>query len=139
MVSSFLQPWDANLNMKFTKLPKLMSYVPQSVINAYLADTKDTLINAPTLNDEPIIFTPHHGVGCSIISDFLTSLGHHIIAVPEQNFYSSEFINSPLPNPEDPASFALALEEAEFHDARVMIAIDPDGDRFAIAIKHHHQ
>ncbi len=136
MVSSFLQPWDANLNMKFRKLPKLISHVPNTVINAYFENTKKTLINDTPPNNELIIFTPHHGVGCAYISNFLKSLGHHIIDVPEQNFYSSEFVNSPLPNPEDPASFALSLEMAKEKEARIMIAIDPDGDRFAIAINH---
>lgn len=139
MISSFIPNWEDNLVFNYTWKEEMVGYVPESVIKSYLSSIKKTLINHKnnTHNDEPIIFTPHHGVGCEIAADFLRSLGHNIIEVKEQSFYDSDFVNSPSPNPEDPQSFKKALEIANAHKSNTMIALDPDGDRFAIAIRHN--
>ena len=141
MISSFLPSWEDNLAFKFTRKPSMISYVPQGVITDYFASVRKTLIHHKPIykNDEPIIYSAHHGVGCALMADFLRGLGHNIIDVPSQNYYSSEFENSQIPNPEDPMSFKESIEIAKQHNAKTMIAVDPDGDRFAIAIRHNNK
>lgn len=139
MVSSFIPSWEDNLKFNYTTIPNMVSLVQQSVINSYLNSITNTLIHNQSKfkNDDPIIFTAHHGVGCEIAADYLRSLGHNIIDVNEQNFYDSDFINSPLPNPEDSDSFKKSIEIASKNKSNIAIALDPDGDRFAIAIRHN--
>ncbi len=141
MISSFIPSWEENLAFNFTRKPRMIFEVPQGVINDYFNSVKKTLIHHQSCykNDEPIIYTAHHGVGCALMADFLRKLGHNIIDVGCQNYYSSEFENSPLPNPEDPMSFKEAINVAKEHNAKTMIAVDPDGDRFAIAVKHNNK
>ena len=139
MVSSFLPNWEDNLTYNYRAIPKMVNHVPSIVITSYLNSIKKTLVKHKIniKNNEPIIYTAHHGAGCNIVSDFLKSLGHNIIEVGSQNFIDSDFINSSNPNPEDPESFKIALEVASKHRSNTIIALDPDGDRFAIAIRHN--
>ncbi len=139
MISSFLPNWEDNLTYNYRSIPKMVSYVPNKIINSYLDSIKKTLVKHKKniKNNEPIIYTAHHGAGCNIVSDFLKSLGHNIIEVGSQNFIDSNFINSSNPNPEEHQSFKVAIEVANKEKSNTIIALDPDGDRFAIAIRHN--
>lgn len=139
MLTSLLPNDDENLSYNFPKKINMEGIVPNTIITSYLNDIKNNLIkhkNIP-INNDPIIFTPHHGSGCTIVAEFLRSLGHNIIEVPEQSYIDEEFINSPNPNPEDMNSFKEASVLAKEKKSNVMFGLDPDGDRFAIAIRHN--
>lgn len=140
IVISGMPNWKNNLDYQFIANTNLISEVPESIVKCYLNEIKNNLrIHVPEANDKiAIIYTPHHGVGCEIMTEFLTSLGHNIIPVKKQNFFSETFKNSPIPNPEDPASFKLSLNLAKRKKAHLMLAVDPDGDRFACAIRNNY-
>ncbi len=116
-----------------------IAYISRDNIDDYFVAAKNALINTyPTVNKNfPVVFTGHHGTSVKKMPRFLKLLGYqNIISVAEQNEYDSNFTNSEIVNPEDPASFNLAIKYANKNNAKIIIANDPDADRMAIAIKH---
>ena len=84
-----------------------------------------------------IVYTPLHGVGGLLLPGLLARCGFtQLFAVNAQMEPDGAFPTVASPNPEDPAAFALALEEARRVDAHLIIATDPDADRVAFQVKH---
>ena len=57
--------------------------------------------------------------------------------VKEQCFPSTEFINTPNPNPENKHAFDMGIELAQKVNAKYVITTDPDCDRLGIAVEHN--
>ena len=84
-------------------------------------------------SDLRIVYTPLHGVGGEIIPYVLDGAGfRNIHYVREQMRPDGAFPTAKSPNPEDPASFALAVKLAREKGADLIIANDPDADRIGI-------
>ncbi|MGL4951732.1 MAG: phospho-sugar mutase [Mycoplasma sp.] len=136
-IISYLPDTYTNLQVRYAPNLKEVKYISEKSINQYLKDITIKLdINPQEKSNAPIIFTPHHGACCLHTVEYLKSLGNNIIPVESQRFPDSEFINSEAPNPEDPASFKESLKVAEQYNSDIMLGVDPDGDRLAVAIKH---
>lgn len=89
--------------------------------------------------DEPsdvrIVLTPMHGVGGETAVRVLEHAGFpNVTVVPEQARPDPEFPTVVFPNPEEPGAMDLALALGSEDNADVVIALDPDADRCAIAI-----
>ena len=85
------------------------------------------------LVDVKIVYTPLHGAGFVAVSEALTRLGYHNVAVVEQQrTIDGNFSTVASPNPEDPASMSLAVELARTNGAELVLATDPDGDRLGV-------
>ena len=86
-----------------------------------------------------IVYTPLHGVGATSIAPALQKLGYdqcHIVDaqnIPDGNFPT---VAGGIANPEDPGTFALAIEKAAQIHADLVIASDPDADRLGCALPH---
>ena len=89
--------------------------------------------------DIRIVYTPLHGVGATSIVPALQKLGYdqcHIVHaqnIPDGNFPT---VAGGIANPEDPGTFALAIERATQIHADLVIASDPDADRLGCALPH---
>ena len=84
----------------------------------------------------PIVYTPFHGVGGAIVPEVLRRAGlKHIVFVQEQMAPDGTFPTVISPNPEDPASFALAVEYAKKHNIDFLVGTDPDSDRVGIVVR----
>ncbi|MGI6588534.1 MAG: phospho-sugar mutase [Peptococcia bacterium] len=82
------------------------------------------------------VFTPLHGTGCCFIPTLLKQTGFvDLFLVDEQMKADPKFSTVKVPNPEDKASFALALKLAKQKAADLIIASDPDCDRLGCAIR----
>ncbi|WP_245600631.1 phospho-sugar mutase [Ureaplasma canigenitalium] len=128
------------LEMTFKKDASLIRSFSSSEINEYFTQIKTKLIktNPNKKKMYPVTFSGHHGTTTIDMIPFLTSLGYNIVDVKEQNFEDKFFVNDDFgSNPEDPKSFNLSVKYADKEKANVMISSDPDGDRMAIAIRHH--
>lgn len=136
-ISSLCLKWDEILNAKFIINHNMISYISESVIDRYLKKIKKSLFFNKVDKKQNIIYSCHHGAGSRYVANFLRSLGHNIIDVKEQNYFDESFTNSPFPNPEDSKSFELSLEYARKYNASIMLGVDPDADRLAVAIKHN--
>ncbi|MBK2402097.1 MULTISPECIES: phospho-sugar mutase [Erysipelothrix] len=83
-----------------------------------------------------VVFTSQHGTSYPLVPDILTDAGYHVIPVLEQSNYDPNFSDTKTPNPEEKASYDLAVEYAKNHDADLVLSCDPDADRMGIVVKH---
>jgi phosphoglucomutase len=85
--------------------------------------------------DVPFIYTPLNGAGSIPFREMLTDRGfRNWQIVPEQEMPDPDFTTVGYPNPEDPKAFRLAEELGRKTGAELLMATDPDSDRFAIEI-----
>lgn len=84
-----------------------------------------------------IVYTPLHGVGGLLLPQLLKEQGFtDLHCVSSQMTPDGSFPTAPSPNPENPETFHLALEEARQVGAHLIIATDPDADRVAFQVLH---
>ena len=82
-----------------------------------------------------IVLTPMHGVGGALSVEALRRAGFTDVAVvPEQAVPDPDFPTQPFPNPEEPGALDLALALARSNGAHLVLAVDPDADRCAVAV-----
>lgn len=87
--------------------------------------------------DIPIVYTPLNGAGSIPFAQMLKDRGFtnwHI--VPEQKDPDPDFTTVGYPNPESPAAFKMSEELGRKVGAELLMATDPDADRFAIEIRN---
>lgn len=83
-----------------------------------------------------MVYTPFHGTGYRLVPRALRDLGvKHLYCVEEQMVPDGTFPTVDSPNPENPESFALAIEYAERHRADFILGTDPDADRVGIMVR----
>ena len=88
-------------------------------------------------SDIPIVYTPIHGSGITLVPPTLRMFGfRNIISVPEQDITDGNFPTVKSPNPEEPDALKLAIKKAVETDAELVMATDPDADRLGIAVKN---
>ena len=81
-----------------------------------------------------IVYTPLHGTGAMHVEKVLGDLGLKVITVPEQREPDGNFPTVEKPNPEEAPALKMAVELAEKEKADVVMATDPDSDRFGSAV-----
>ncbi|MCR5096781.1 MAG: phospho-sugar mutase [Erysipelotrichaceae bacterium] len=87
--------------------------------------------------DVPMVYTPLNGCGTMPFVAMMDERGfrnYHL--VPEQRDPDPDFTTVGYPNPEDPKAFKLAEELGRRVDAELLMATDPDADRFAIELRN---
>ena len=83
-----------------------------------------------------IVYTPLNGAGNVFVRRALQQAGFEAVhIVPEQEMPDPDFTTAPYPNPEDSATWKLALELAKNKNADIIIATDPDCDRTGVMAK----
>ena len=85
--------------------------------------------------DLPFVYTPLNGAGAEPFAQVMKDVGYtnwHM--VPEQTDPDPDFTTVGYPNPESPATFKMAEELGKKVGAELLMATDPDADRFAIEI-----
>ena len=83
----------------------------------------------------PIVYTPLNGAGSIPFSRMMEERGFkNVHIVPEQKDPDPDFTTVGYPNPEDPKAFRLSEELGRKVGADLLMATDPDSDRFAIEL-----
>ncbi len=80
-----------------------------------------------------VVYTPLHGTGAMHVEKVLGDLGLNVITVPEQREGNGNFPTVEKPNPEEAPALKMAVELAKKEKADVVMATDPDADRFGTA------
>lgn len=80
-----------------------------------------------------VVYTPLHGTGAMHVEKVLGDLGLNVITVPEQREGNGDFPTVEKPNPEEAPALKMAIELAQKEKADVVMATDPDADRFGTA------
>lgn len=84
----------------------------------------------------PLVYTPLNGCGSIPFRQMLKDRGFtNWKIVPEQENPDPDFTTVGYPNPEDPKAFAYSEKLGREFGAELLMATDPDSDRFAIEIR----
>lgn len=104
----------------------------------YLEKIESLAIHSGDEIDEsiPLVYTPLNGCGSIPFRQMLNDRGFtNWKIVPEQENPDPDFTTVGYPNPEDPKAFALSEKYGKEFGAELLMATDPDSDRFAIEIR----
>ncbi len=83
----------------------------------------------------PIVYTPLNGAGSIPFARMMEERGFkNVHIVPEQKDPDPDFTTVGYPNPEDPKAFRLSEKLGHEIGADLLMATDPDSDRFAIEL-----
>lgn len=135
--------WDCDEVIKTAIENGFLFDVKEKMTSKYIKTVSDELVSVPMLDcDKPwFVYTPMHGVGFEIFKQIaLLALGlkegKHYICVPEQRCPDPAFPTVSFPNPEEKGALDLSIALAEEQGIRLVIANDPDADRFSVAVKN---
>jgi phosphoglucomutase len=103
---------------------------------AYSADWEGKLRQASDLKLK-FSYTAMHGVGLRYMKAALERLGvaQYMSIVEEQAHPDPDFPSVKFPNPEEKGALDMAIWSADRHGIELILATDPDADRFAVAEK----
>ncbi len=115
----------------------MISYTPQSVIDAYYKDVLKQSLH-PELCAESglrIVYTPLNGTGNKPVRHILSEIGiRDVTVVPEQENPDGNFTTCPYPNPEIREALDRGLALCREVKPDLLLATDPDADRVGIAV-----
>lgn len=129
--------WDVQGTFEKGLKKGLLKEVKREISEAYVEAIASKLILKPSLTFD-FVYTPVHGVGLEIFERvfgrFNTGKAKmHVVAeqmVPDPDFPTVKF-----PNPEEKGALDLAIAQADKSGLELVIANDPDADRFSVAVK----
>ncbi|SER66105.1 phospho-sugar mutase [Lachnobacterium bovis] len=116
----------------------LITVLDESYDRKYLDNIEQLAIHSGDELDLniPFVYTPLNGCGSIPFRQMLTDRGFtNWKIVPEQEQPDPDFTTVGYPNPEDPKAFKLSEQYGREFGAELLMATDPDSDRFAIEIR----
>ena len=116
--------------------------VSDDVVQTYTSLTSQLITSGPTTEAQrksvTSVYTAMHGVGWKTLQSVFGTAGFvEPIAVLAQRDPDPAFPTVAFPNPEEPGALDIAIELAKQHSVDVLLANDPDADRFAAAIPNN--
>ncbi|CAI5758302.1 unnamed protein product [Candida verbasci] len=126
-----LIPWENVWNTK--EHLESVVHVKEETTNEYIKQVNEKLIRHKDLNFN-FVYTPMHGVGLDIFEKIMPCFNSNWKIVPEQAKPDPKFPTVTFPNPEESGALDLAIEYAKKLNYRLVIANDPDADRFSVAV-----
>ncbi len=145
--AQIVPPYDAAIAAEIARVPSVAS-VPRAdggwtvldhaIVDDYVAATLrlQDPASAAAAADLRIVLTPLHGVGGEVAARVLREAGFtRVLVVPEQAEPDPDFPSVAFPNPEEPGAIDLAIGLAGDERADLVIALDPDADRCAVAVQ----
>lgn len=128
--------WDVSNNLRKGLEDGSLVLAKEELTKLYVDEVKAKLINSPTISFG-FVYTPIHGVGLEIFEKVLThfELKQKLKVVPEQADPDGTFKTVSFPNPEEKGALDLAIRKADEENVSLVLANDPDADRFSVAFK----
>lgn len=126
--------WDKTL---VNQTNPLLSNALELVQGEYTAGVAKAANLGPVANSIPFVYTPMHGVGLPFFTAALQQLRleHDMHIVEEQAYPDPTFPTVKFPNPEEKGALDIAKKTADSKGLTLILANDPDADRFAVAEK----
>ncbi|CAB4252626.1 similar to Saccharomyces cerevisiae YMR278W PGM3 Phosphoglucomutase, catalyzes interconversion of glucose-1-phosphate and glucose-6-phospate [Maudiozyma barnettii] len=143
----WVDKWDWKVLLDKGQEEGMLKYVKEDMTTKYLQAVgkqlvdKELVSRLSNLSNKPwFVYTPMHGVGHEIFERITEGLlhlkdGKDYICVPEQVEPDPTFRTVSFPNPEEKGALDLAIALAEKEHIHLVLANDPDADRFSIAVK----
>ncbi len=118
----------------------LYNEIGKEIDDRYITYLKTMVLNPEIIKKQAenikIVYTPLCGTGKMLATRILNELGFkNVFVVKEQAEPDGNFPTLTYPNPEDPASFELALKLAKEVEADIVVANDPDADRLGLHVR----
>ncbi|CCC69031.1 hypothetical protein NCAS_0C00410 [Naumovozyma castellii] len=148
MIQKNLEPWSTSWDWDATFKKGLetnkLVFIKDLMTEKYLMQMKRVLIHSSHLSLKDVktpffVYTPMHGVGAEIfakVSSELLNLHENVdyLVVSEQRLPDPSFPTVSFPNPEEKGALSLAIKLAQENGLSLVIANDPDADRFSAAV-----
>jgi len=118
-----------------SKNKKNISLINEKIDKEYIKKIKSLSLFNNSNSNLKIIYTPIHGAGITQVPNALKEFGFSKIIItksqekPDPNFST---VNSP--NPEEYEALKEGIKDLKKHEADILLATDPDGDRVGVAI-----
>ncbi|GAB6393392.1 MAG: phosphomannomutase [Treponematales bacterium] len=116
----------------------LLRIIDREIDEPYQAMVKASLFRPALIREKArevkIVYTPLHGTGAFPVEAVLGGLGLKVLTVPEQREGDGDFPTVAYPNPEEAAALDMALKLGRETGADLVMATDPDADRFGAAV-----
>jgi phosphomannomutase len=112
--------------------------VSNEVIDNYVSLTSQLIVSGPTTEVQrkavTSVYTAMHGVGWKTLQSVFSATGFaEPIAALEQRDPDPDFPTVAFPNPEEKGALDIAIVLAKKSSVDILLANDPDADRFAAA------
>lgn len=124
--------------VNWNKNNSLFHYIEEDFDAIYLDLVKGLSLSPEAIQvhkDMPIVFSPIHGAAGKMVPAGLKIFGFtNINVVKEQAEPDGNFPTVIYPNPEEAEALTLSIELGKEINAALVLACDPDGDRFAAAV-----
>ena len=138
-IDNNLQPWSDDVwnvveNFEKGLREDKLKCVKPEMVKQYVAAVKDKLVKELRL-DFDFVYTPMHGVGLDIFEQCIDLFeAKRYTVVEKQSKPDPSFPTVSFPNPEEKGALDLAIVQAQKTNSNLVIASDPDADRFSVAI-----
>ncbi len=124
--------------VNWEKNDSLFHYIEEDFDAIYLDLVKGLSLAPEAIQaqkDMPIVFSPIHGASGKMVPAALKAFGFtNINIVKEQAEPDGTFPTVIYPNPEEAEALTLSIKLGKEVNAELVLACDPDGDRYAAAV-----
>jgi len=124
--------------VNWKKQDQLLHYIEADFDVIYLDKVKELSIAKEEIHANksmPIVFSPIHGASGKMVPAALKAFGFdNVHLVKEQAEPDGNFPTVIYPNPEEAEALTLAIALGKKMQAALVIACDPDGDRYAAVV-----
>jgi len=124
--------------VNWKKNDSLFHYIEEDFDGIYLDLVEDLSLSPEAIQaqkDMPIVFSPIHGASGKMVPAGLNAFGFtNINIVKEQAEPDGTFPTVIYPNPEEAEALTLSIKLGKEVNAELVLACDPDGDRYAAAV-----
>ena len=117
---------------------ELIHYIEEDFDATYMERVKELSLSKDAIHSQksmPIVFSPIHGASGKMVPAALKAFGfENIQLVKEQAEPDGNFPTVIYPNPEEAEALTLAVALGQKVGAALVLACDPDGDRYAAVV-----
>jgi phosphoglucomutase len=125
-------------DVNWNKNDALIEYIEEDFDKIYLDLVKTLSLSGDAIQKQknmPIVFSPIHGASGKMVPTALRAFGfENVHVVKEQEKPDGTFPTVIYPNPEEAEALTMAIELGKKTGAELVLACDPDGDRYAACV-----
>lgn len=125
-------------DVNWNKNDNLIEYIEEDFDKIYLDLVKKLSLSKNEIQAQkniPIVFSPIHGASGKMVPAALKAFGfENVHVVKEQEQPDGTFPTVIYPNPEEAEALTMAIELGKKTGAELVLACDPDGDRYAACV-----
>lgn len=126
--------WDVATNFAAAVARGQLQPVKAKLTQLYIDSIVEKLVRSPQVSYN-FVYTPMHGVGGEIFSQVCAKLSVKYEIVAQQAIPDPDFPTVKFPNPEEAGALDLAISHAQKTGCQLVMAHDPDADRFSVAVE----